>query len=72
MKFTLSYNGPLQAPVKEGAHVADLKIESADMPAQTVPLVAAETVEEVHGIARMLRTLSYYDCGQMTGLFITL
>ncbi len=64
LKFTLVYDGPVPAPVKEGAHVADLRIESPDSPTVTIPLVAAETVDEVHGVSRMLRTLRYYTSHQ--------
>ncbi len=64
MKFTLSYEGPVPAPVKEGTHIADLTIESVDAPAQTIPLVAAETVDEVHGFARIERALKHYILGQ--------
>ena len=60
MKFTLSYDDPVQSPVAQGDHVADLKIESADAPAQVIPVVAAENVDSVHGFTRMVRTLKYY------------
>jgi D-alanyl-D-alanine carboxypeptidase (penicillin-binding protein 5/6) len=60
LKFTLVYTAPLKAPVKQGDHVADLKIESPDAPAQLVPLVADESVDALHGLHRMWRTLKYY------------
>jgi len=40
------YQGPVRAPIAEGQHIADLVIETPDMPAQRLPLVAAETVGE--------------------------
>ena len=40
------YQGPVKAPFKAGAHIADLIISSADLPAQTLPLVAANDVGE--------------------------
>jgi serine-type D-Ala-D-Ala carboxypeptidase (penicillin-binding protein 5/6) len=63
MKFTLSYNGPLPAPVHAGDHVADLRIDSPGGIAQTVPLVAASDVDSVHGFSRLFRVLQYYASG---------
>jgi D-alanyl-D-alanine carboxypeptidase (penicillin-binding protein 5/6) len=64
LKFTLRYDGPVQAPVKMGDHIADLVIESPDAPSITVPLVAAEEVDALHGFAKIVRTLKYYVTGQ--------
>lgn len=46
MSAKVSYRGPLKAPIKAGAHVADLVVTSPDMPAQRLPLVAAADVAE--------------------------
>jgi len=64
LKFTLEYSGPLTAPVEQNAHVADLVIDSPGAPSQRVPLVAAESVEKVHGFAKIKRVLKYYIFGQ--------
>lgn len=40
------YNGPIQAPIRKGQHVADLIVSAPDMPAQTLPLVAENDVGE--------------------------
>lgn len=45
-KTSVIYKGPLKAPIKAGQKVADLLVRTADMPAQTLPLVAATDVEE--------------------------
>jgi D-alanyl-D-alanine carboxypeptidase (penicillin-binding protein 5/6) len=63
-KFTVSYNSPLPAPVNKGDHVADLKIESPNAPAQIVPLVAEASVEKQHGMAKMWHALKYYLSGK--------
>lgn len=60
LKFTLVYTAPVPAPVSEGAHIADLRIESPDAPAQLIPLVAAQPVEKMGAMARIFRTLRYY------------
>ena len=46
MAAKVVYQGPIKAPIKAGAHVADLIVSAPDMPAQTLPLVAAADVGE--------------------------
>lgn len=46
MSAKVVYQGPLKAPIKAGAHVADLVITSPGLPVQTLPLVADKDVEE--------------------------
>jgi D-alanyl-D-alanine carboxypeptidase (penicillin-binding protein 5/6) len=36
----------VRAPIKAGQHIADLVVQSPDMPEQRLPLVAAEDVSE--------------------------
>jgi D-alanyl-D-alanine carboxypeptidase (penicillin-binding protein 5/6) len=40
----IRYKGPLMAPIKEGDHVADLIVTTADSGEQVMPLVAADDV----------------------------
>ena len=44
MQAKVVYDGPIKAPIKAGQHIADLVVTSPDMPAQTLPLVAAKDV----------------------------
>lgn len=60
LKFILSYQSPLPAPIKKGDKLAELKITSADAPEATYPLVAAEDVNKLSGISRIVPTLRYY------------
>jgi D-alanyl-D-alanine carboxypeptidase (penicillin-binding protein 5/6) len=46
MSAKVVYQGPIKAPIKAGAHVADLVITSPGLPEQTLPLVAETDVEE--------------------------
>lgn len=46
MQGRLVYTGPIKAPIKAGAHIADLIVESPGLPAQTMPLVAERDVAE--------------------------
>lgn len=64
LTFKLSYNEYVPAPIKQGDHIADLEISSPNAPAQTVPLVAGESVDELHGIHRAWRALIYDLAGK--------
>ena len=44
MQGRIVYQGPVKAPIKAGAHIADLVIDSPGMPQQTLPLVAESDV----------------------------
>jgi D-alanyl-D-alanine carboxypeptidase (penicillin-binding protein 5/6) len=46
MRARIVYDGPIRAPIAQGQHIADLIVTTADMPPQTMPLVAAEAVDE--------------------------
>jgi D-alanyl-D-alanine carboxypeptidase (penicillin-binding protein 5/6) len=53
MRVKVVYNGPLKAPIKQGQHVADLVVQTADSPPQVMPLVAAEAVDEAGFFGRV-------------------
>ena len=42
----LVYDGPIKAPIKAGAHIADLVVTSPGLPEQRMPLVAGAAVGE--------------------------
>jgi serine-type D-Ala-D-Ala carboxypeptidase (penicillin-binding protein 5/6) len=44
--LTLSYDGPIKAPIKKGQHVANLLVKTPYTESQIIPLVAAENVDE--------------------------
>ena len=46
MQGKIVYQGPVKAPIKAGAHIADLVVETTGMPTQTLPLVAEKEVAE--------------------------
>ena len=46
MRARIVYDGPVRAPIARGQHIADLVVTTADMPPETMPLVAAEDVGE--------------------------
>jgi D-alanyl-D-alanine carboxypeptidase (penicillin-binding protein 5/6) len=44
MQVKVVYQGPIQAPIAAGQHIADIVVTTADAGAQTMPLVAATSV----------------------------
>lgn len=46
MQGKIVYQGPVKAPIKAGAHIADLVVETPGMATQTLPLVAEKDVGE--------------------------
>ena len=51
------YQGPLQAPIAQGQHVADLVVETGEGPPQVTPLVAENAVGEAGFFRRAWRGL---------------
>lgn len=52
-KATVSYQGPIKAPIKAGAHIADLVITAPGLPEQRMPLVAEADVGEAGFFGRV-------------------
>jgi serine-type D-Ala-D-Ala carboxypeptidase (penicillin-binding protein 5/6) len=46
LRARIVYQGPVKAPIARGQHIADLVVTTADMPPQTMPLVAETDVGE--------------------------
>ena len=57
MKVRVVYDGPLKAPIKKGQQIANLVVQTGDTPPQTMPLVAADDVEEAGFFGRMMAGL---------------
>jgi len=53
LRARIVYQGPVRAPIAQGQHIADLVVETADMPPQTMPLVAETAVAEAGFFGRM-------------------
>ena len=53
LRARIVYQGPVRAPIAQGQHIADLVVETADMPPQTMPLVASEAVSEAGFFGRI-------------------
>lgn len=57
LKVKVVYDGPIKAPIKKGQHIANLVVQTADTPPQTMALVAAEDVEEAGFFGRFWAAL---------------
>ena len=57
MKVSVSYDGPLQAPVATGAVVGTLTVTAPDMAPQTVPIATAADVAQLGPMGRMSKGL---------------
>lgn len=53
LRARIVYRGPVKAPIAEGQHIADLVVTTADMPPQTMPLVAERAVGEAGFFGRL-------------------
>jgi len=53
LRARIVYQGPVKAPITQGQHIADLVVETADMPSQTMPLVAESAVGEAGFFGRL-------------------
>ncbi len=62
--YKLKYLSPIPAPVKAGAHIADLVITSPDSGVQTIPLLAAEDVEKLSAFGQILPAFKYFVLGK--------
>lgn len=63
MKVTVSYDGPIKAPIAAGQEIGKLVVTAPDMQEQTVPLVAGAAVEKLGPIGRIGAALSYMIWG---------
>lgn len=53
IRARIVYQGPVKAPIQQGQHIADLVVQTGDMPATTTPLVAESAVGEAGFFGRM-------------------
>lgn len=60
IKYLISYDNPVQAPIKRGQHVGELYIAIPGMKAVPVPLMAGKNVDELSGVDRILPAAQYF------------
>lgn len=64
MKAVVRYDGPLKAPVAQGARVATLHVTAPDFPGVDVPLYAARGVDQTGFFGRMILGLQAMVSGK--------
>jgi len=64
MKVTVTYTGPISAPVKKGAEIATLSITAPDREPVTVPLKAGAEVQRLGLLGRLGAALNYILWGE--------
>ncbi len=65
LKVELKYSGPISAPIKKGAQVANIIISKKDEKIKTVPLYANETIKKVNFFKSLLASLNYLIWGDV-------
>ena len=60
MSVKVVYDGPIKAPIKAGQHIANLVVTTGDTEPQTMPLVAAEAVEEAGFFDRIMAGFDHF------------
>ncbi|MEA2754788.1 MAG: hypothetical protein QOJ54_1077 [Aliidongia sp.] len=63
MKVTLSYDGPVKAPIQAGQQIGTLTVTAPDMAAQSIPVVAGAAVEALGPLGRIGAALSHMIWG---------
>lgn len=67
MKVTLSYDGPVQAPIAKGQKVGTLNVSAPNAPGLSVPLVAAQDVSSAGFAGRIVLGLRSLIAGHSAG-----
>ena len=65
LKVSLEYNGPISAPINEGAEVAKIIITKKDELIKSLPLYAAEEIKKVNIFKSLLTSLNYLIWGDV-------
>jgi D-alanyl-D-alanine carboxypeptidase (penicillin-binding protein 5/6) len=63
MKVTVTYDGPIPAPIKQGQRLGTLKVTAPDWEGREVPLVAGADVRQLGLVGRLGAAVSYIVWG---------
>jgi len=63
LSVTLEYEGPISAPVKEGAQIANIVISKKNEVLKKLPLYAAEDLKKVNFFKSLITSLNYLIWG---------
>jgi D-alanyl-D-alanine carboxypeptidase (penicillin-binding protein 5/6) len=65
LSVTLEYEGPISAPVKEGAQIANIVISKKNEVLKKLPLYAAEDLKKVNFFKSLITSLNYLIWGDV-------
>jgi len=65
LTVNLDYEGPIQAPVKKGTQIANMKVKKKDEIIKSIPLYAAEDLKKVNFFKSLLTSLNYLIWGDV-------
>ena len=65
LTVSLEYTGPISAPIKKGAQVANLIVTKKDEKIKTLPLYANEDLKKVNFIKSLITSLNYLIWGDV-------
>ena len=65
LTVSLEYNGPISAPVKKGAQIANIVVSKKDEIIKKLPLYAAEDLKKVNFFKSLLTSLNYLIWGDV-------
>ena len=65
MTVSLSYSGPIKAPIKKGEQIAELVIKKKDEKLKTLPLYASEDLQKVNFFESLITSLNYLIWGDV-------
>jgi D-alanyl-D-alanine carboxypeptidase (penicillin-binding protein 5/6) len=63
MKVTVVYDGPVKAPIKKGDPIGKLVVSGGNAATTEIPLMAAEDVEKMGFVGRIMSGVKYYVLG---------
>jgi D-alanyl-D-alanine carboxypeptidase (penicillin-binding protein 5/6) len=64
MKVTVSYAGPIPAPIEQGTEIAILRVEAPDVDPIEIPLVTGAAVKQLGGFGKITAAVQYLIFGQ--------
>jgi len=65
LKVSLSYNGPIKAPIKKDQQIAELIVTNKDQVIKTLPLYASEKIPKVNFFKSLVTSLNYLIWGDV-------
>ena len=65
LKVTIKYDGPVEAPIKEGEKIASLKVVYNNQLVDEYDLLSSKDVKKVNFVSRLMKSLNYLIWGDV-------